>query len=70
MTTQLLIYEKVVPLSFGRHRDSCVDIGGNYSFSGKVNSVPLMAIEFPLVARLRAVECESASNFGPAPIGP
>jgi hypothetical protein len=50
MTTQLLIYEKVVPLSFARHRDSCVEIGGNYSFSGKVNSVPLMAIEFPQAA--------------------
>ena len=50
MTTQLLIYETVVPLSFGRHRDSCVEIGGNYSFSGKVNSVPLMAVEFPQAA--------------------
>src|SRR5262249_43189482 len=50
MTTQLLLYETVVALSFGRHRDSCVEIGGNYSFSGKVNSVPLMAVEFPLAA--------------------
>jgi hypothetical protein len=39
MTTQLLLYETVVPLSFGRHRDSSVEIGRNYSFSGKVNSV-------------------------------
>jgi len=50
MTTQLLLYETVVPLSFGRHRDSSVEIGSNYSFSGKVNSVPLMAIEFPQAA--------------------
>ena len=50
MTTQLLIYETVVPLSFARHRDSSVEIGGNYSFSGKVNSVPLMAVEFPQAA--------------------
>ena len=50
MTTQLLIYETVVPLSFAQHRDSCVEIKGNYSFSGKVNSVPLMAIEFPQAA--------------------
>jgi len=47
MTTQLLLYETVVPLSFGRHRDSSVEIAGNYAFSGKVNSVPLMAVEFP-----------------------
>src|SRR5215472_12546400 len=50
MTTQLLLYETVVPLSFGRHRDSSVEIGSNYSFSGKVNSVPLMAVEFPQAA--------------------
>ena len=50
MTTQLLLYETVVPLSFGRHRDSSVEIGSNYSFSGKVNSVPLMAVEFPETA--------------------
>ena len=50
MTTQLLLYETVVPLSFGRHRDSSVEIAGNYSFSGKVNSVPLMAVEFPETA--------------------
>jgi hypothetical protein len=29
MTTQLLLYETVVPLSFARHRDSSVEIGGN-----------------------------------------
>ena len=50
MTTQLLFYETVVPLSFAQHRDSCVEIKGNYSFSGKINSVPLMAIEFPQAA--------------------
>lgn len=55
MTTQLLIYETVVPLSFGRHRDSYVEIGANYSFSSKVNSVPLMAVEFPNAAPEYAV---------------
>ncbi|HVC56949.1 MAG TPA: SapC family protein [Stellaceae bacterium] len=47
MPTQLLIYESVVPLSAARHRDCSVEIGGSYDFSGKVNSVPLMAVEFP-----------------------
>jgi hypothetical protein len=50
MTAQLLIYETVVPLSFGRHRDCSVEIAANYGFSGKVNSVPLMAVEFPEAA--------------------
>lgn len=46
MTTQLLIYETVVPVMFGNHRHSSVDFGGNFSFSRKINSVPLTAIEF------------------------
>jgi hypothetical protein len=46
MSTQLLIYESVVPLVFASHRHSSVEIGGNFAFSGKVNSVPLTAIEF------------------------
>ena len=46
MTTQLLIYESVVPLTFATHRHSSVEIGRNFAFSGKINSVPLTAIEF------------------------
>jgi hypothetical protein len=46
MTTQLLIYETVVPLAFATHRHSSVEIGRNFDFSRKVNSVPLMAVEF------------------------
>jgi hypothetical protein len=48
MTTQMLIYEAVVPLTAAKHRDLSLDITANYSFSAKVNSVPLMAVEFPL----------------------
>src|SRR5262245_6429163 len=50
MTAQLLIYETVVPLSAARHRDCAVEIGGNYGFSKKANSVPLMAVEFRAAA--------------------
>jgi SapC len=50
MPTQLLIYETVIPLSFARHGDCSVEISGNYGFSGEVNSVPLMAVEFPQAA--------------------
>src|ERR1044072_1363142 len=45
MTAQLLIYETVVHLSAARHRDCAVEIGGDYGFSRKKNSVPLMAGE-------------------------
>ena len=46
MSTQLLIYETVVPVTFATHRHSSVEIGRDFDFSRKVNSVPLTAIEF------------------------
>jgi hypothetical protein len=46
MTTQLLIYESVVPVMFANQRPSSVDVGRNFEFSSKINSVPLTAIEF------------------------
>lgn len=55
MPTQLLIYETVIPLTIGRHRDCSVEIGSNYAFSGTVNSVPLMAVEFPEAASEYAI---------------
>src|SRR5438552_2654966 len=51
MPAQLLIYESAIPLSFARHRDCSVETQANYAFSGKVNSVPLMAVEFPEAAQ-------------------
>jgi hypothetical protein len=55
MTAQLLIYETVVPLSASRHRDCAVEMGRNYGFSRKTNSVPLMAVEFPRAASEYAI---------------
>jgi SapC len=49
MTTQQLFYESVIPVSKARHAHSSVDVA-DYGFSRKVNSVPLMAVEFPLAA--------------------
>ncbi len=46
MTTQLLIYETVVPVSSGRHAKCSVEAGKGFAFTRKVNSVPLMAVEF------------------------
>lgn len=48
--TQMLFYEKAVPVSPQRHRDLCIE-RPDFGFAAKVNSVPLMAIELPLAAR-------------------
>ena len=50
MTTQLLIYETAVPVSSGRHAKASVEAGSGYGFARKINSVPLMAVEFPQAA--------------------
>jgi hypothetical protein len=47
MSTQLLIYRSAVPVNRSTHHDCFVDVGSNYGFTAEVNSVPLMAIEFP-----------------------
>lgn len=46
MTTQLLFYNEVVPISAERHKAWHVRPNKDYSFTNKVNSVPLMAVEF------------------------
>lgn len=46
MATQLLIYQTAIPVSRGRHEDCAIEPSANYSFSDKVNSVPLTAVEF------------------------
>ncbi len=50
MTTQLLIYERAVPITPQKHGDWSVKTGSDYAFAGAVNSVPLMAAEFPSAA--------------------
>jgi hypothetical protein len=50
MSTQLLIYETAVPVSSGRHGKSSIEAGKGYAFARKINSVPLMAVEFPQAA--------------------
>lgn len=50
MSTQLLIYETAVPVSSGRHAKASVEAGKGYGFARKINSVPLMAVEFPQAA--------------------
>jgi hypothetical protein len=50
MATQLLIYERAVPVTSTRHADWSVEVGGDYQFSRSINSAPLMAVEFPSAA--------------------
>jgi len=53
--TQLLIYKSAVPISRARHGDCHVEVGADYAFTGDVNSVPLMAVEFPQAASEYAI---------------
>ena len=50
MTRQLLIYERATPVSSKQHGNWSVKTGTDYSFARDVNSVPLMAVEFPTAA--------------------
>lgn len=62
MTTQLLIYETAVPVSSGRHAKCSVEAGTGFAFTRKLNSVPLMAVEFPQAASEYAVVFAQSGN--------
>jgi len=62
MATQLLIYETAVPVSAARHRDACVEVGTDYAFARNVNSVPLIAVEFPHAAPEYAIVFAGAKD--------
>jgi len=69
MASQLLIYESAVPVSGTRHGEWSVEVGADYSFSKSVNSVPLMAVEFPHAAADYAIVFSgTADAFIPAVI--
>jgi hypothetical protein len=55
MAAQQLIYQTAVPVSKTRHAEWSVEVGTDYAFSRKVNSVPLMAVEFPAAAAEYAI---------------
>ena len=55
MSTQLLVYETAVPITQSRHGRWSVEVGNDYSFSRRVNSVPLMTAEFSAAAAEYAV---------------
>lgn len=60
--TQLLIYKQAVPVTRARHGNWSVAIGRDYGFSGEVNSVPLMAVEFPSAASEYAIVFAGTGN--------
>jgi len=69
MSSQQLIYESAVPVSGARHADASVESRGDYGFTRKVNSVPLMAVEFPHAAAEYAIVFGgTAEAFVPAVI--
>ncbi len=47
MASQMLIYESTVPVTAARHGDWSLEMVSHFGFSKGVNSVPLMAVEFP-----------------------
>ncbi len=55
MTTQLLIDQRAIPVTKQRHGDWSVKAGTDYAFTRQVNSVPLMAVEFPSAAAEYAI---------------
>lgn len=55
MATQLLLYEKAVPVTKKRHGDWSIKTGTDYSFAGRVNSVPLLLAEFQNAAAEYAI---------------
>ena len=69
MSTQLLIYETAVPVSSGRHGKCSVEPGKGYAFARRINSVPLMAVEFPQAAAEYAIVfAQSGEDFLPVVI--
>jgi len=69
MASQLLIYESAVPVTSTRHADASVEVGADFGFSRRVNSVPLMAVEFPHAAAEYAIVFSgTAEAFVPAVI--
>lgn len=51
MAKQLMIYEKVIPISAQQHGDLCVESGIPYNFARELRAVPLVAQEIPVAAR-------------------
>lgn len=66
MSTQLLIYEKVEPVTTQRHRDWSIKKVLDCTFAKYVNAVPLTAVEFgPASTEYAIVFTGTAANYTP-----
>lgn len=62
MAKQMLIYDRVVPISSDTHRDVSVKVIENFAFARSLNSVPLLAAEFIAAAQDYAIVFASGSD--------
>ncbi len=62
MSKQLLIYDRVVPISSETHKDWSVKISENYLFSNTLNSCPLLAAEFITASQDYAIVFASSGD--------
>jgi hypothetical protein len=60
--TQLGIYESVAPLTPERHREQFLEMGADYRFSTRLNSAPLLAVEFREAAAEYPIVFASATD--------
>ena len=65
MATQLLIYERAVPVSQQRHRDWYIKSGTDYGYAGKVNSVPLVTAEVTVASQAYPIVFAGESDVVP-----
>ena len=59
---QLLLYDQVEVVNPERHRGWSVKAGSNFEFARDVNSVPLMAVEFPNAAKEYPIVFSGSEN--------
>lgn len=62
MSVQLLIYGQVEAVNKKRHSDWSIKAENNYDFARSVNSVPLMAVEFPKASQDYAIVFAGKDN--------
>ncbi|MDR5885056.1 SapC family protein [Vreelandella janggokensis] len=68
MATQLLIYRNVQPITRDKHGELYLKAGKDFVFAKDVNSVPLMAAEFPAAASDLPIVFTNAEDNGVLPV--
>jgi len=69
MAKQLLIYNQVERINSNTHRNLSVKVGDDYEFARSINSVPIVAAEFPnAAAEYPIVFAETTDNVIPVVI--